>query len=260
MSKLQTTNYKLQTNSKFQIPKFKIRFSYLNLNYLILFVIWCLGFGILFLNFVNAQTSPQFLVSWQTKTYVPSWYQGKIFPTKDSAIEVRFELIDNGRIVDISKEKIRWYLNDKLYSNENSGFGKKSIIFLMPDYPGKSTEVRIEIFQYKGDKTIGKIINISSVSPEVVIDAPYPDHKINVGASNFSAYPFFFNIKSLDNFGIEWSAMGQKADTSVAEPWLLNLNIDSQAPKGTEIDVSVSIRNLLKELEFASRSMKLFIQ
>jgi hypothetical protein len=207
----------------------------------------------------HAQTESQFLASWQAKTYAPSWYQGKIFPLKDSAIEVSFELIENGKIADISKEKVRWYLNDKLYSNENKGLGRKSIIFLMPDYSGRSAEVRIEIFQYREGKTIGKIIDIPSVSPEVVIDSPYPNNRINIGASNFSAYPFFFSAKNLNDFGVEWSAMGQKSDAG-GNPWQLNLNIDQRAPKNTEINLSVSVKNFLKELEFASRSLKLLVQ
>ena len=49
--------------------------------------------------------SPQFLVNWQSKNFSPSWYQGKIFPTKDSTVEVSFELMDNNKIADLSKKK-----------------------------------------------------------------------------------------------------------------------------------------------------------
>ena len=223
-----------------------------------LFVV--LVFIFLFFNFANAQSSPQFLVSWQTKTYAPSWYQGKIFPTKDTFVEINFELIENGKIADLSKEKVRWYINDDLAANEEKrGLGLKSLKFMMPDYPGRETEIRIEIFHYKGGEVIYKIFKIPSINSEAVIDSPYPNNKISVGLSTFKIYPFFFNAKSLSDLGVEWSAMGQKSDAG-GNPWQLNLNIDQKTPKNTEIDISVSVKNLLKELEFASRSVKLFIQ
>jgi len=204
--------------------------------------------------------SPQFLVSWQSKNYAPSWYQGKIFPTKDSMVEVSFELMDNGKIADLSKEKIRWYINDNLEKNEDSGLGIKSLRFSMPDYPGRTTEVRIEIFHYKDAGVIGKIIDIPSVWPEVVIDAPYADNKIGVGLSVFKAFPFFFNVKNFYDLSAELSAMGQRVEGSGVNAWTLNLNIDSKAPKDTEINLSVSVKSLLKELEFANKSIQLQIR
>ncbi len=207
----------------------------------------------------NAQSSPQFLISWQSKNYAPSWYQGKIFPTKDSIVEVSFELIDNGKIADLSKEKIRWYINDKLEKNEDNGLGIKSLRFSLPDYFGRETEVRIEIFHYKGGEVIGKIIRIPSVKLEVVIDSPYSDNKIGVGSSVFKAHPFFFNIKNFYDLSIEWSAMGQRSE-GFENPWQLNLNIDQKAPKGMEMNLSVSVKNLLKEMEFAGKSVQLQIR
>ena len=204
--------------------------------------------------------SPQFLVSWQSKNYGPSWYQGKIFPTKDSMVEVSFELMDNGKIADLSKEKIRWYINDNLEKNEDSGLGIKSLRFSTPAYPGRITEVRIEIFHYKGGEVIGKIINIPSVWPEVVIDAPYADNKIGVGLSVFKAFPFFFNVKNFYDLSAELSAMGQRVEGAGVNAWTLNLNIDSKAPKDTEINLSVSVKSLLKELEFASKNLRLVIK
>lgn len=245
----------------FIFNKFLIKFradilKYINIIFTFLIVI--LIFAFLFLNLADA-ASPQFLVSWQSKNYAPSWYQGKIFPTKGSMVEVSFELMDNGKIADLSKEKIRWYINDKLEKNENSGLGIKSLMFSMPDYFGRTTEVRIEIFHYKGEDVIGKIINIPSASPEIIIDSPYFGDKISVGSSIFKAFPFFFNIKNLYDLSIEWSAMGQRSE-NFANPWQLSLNIDQKAPKGMEVRLSVSVKNLLKELEFAGENMRLVIK
>lgn len=248
-------NYKIFIFNKFSI---KLRADILkHISPLSLII---LIFTFLFFNFANAQiTASQFLVSWQAKTYAPSWYQGKFFPVKDASVGISFELIDNGKIADLSKEKVRWYVNDKLEKNEENGLGIKSINFSTRDYPGQTTEVRIEIFHYKNGDVLGKIIEIPSVRPELIVDLPYADNQIGVGQSIFRAFPFFFDINGLDNLSVEWSAMGRQSEGS-GNPWQLNLNIDQKAPKGMEVGLSVSVKNLLKELEFASKSMKLVIK
>src|SRR3989338_8026257 len=110
-------------------------------------------FVFLILNSVDAQTAlPQFLVSWQAQSYAPARYQGKIFPTKGTPIVISFELIDNGKIVDLSKTAVRWYINDELVKNEDNGLGIKSLQFNLPDYAGQETEIRIAIPDYKGSQ------------------------------------------------------------------------------------------------------------
>ncbi len=213
-----------------------------------LFSIFCLSF--------TQASSPQFMVSWQAKTYVPSWYQGKIFPTKDSMVEVRFELIDNNKIADLSREKIRWYVNDDLMKNEENGLGIKSLKFLMPDYPSQTSEVRIQIFHYKNGEILDKIIRIPSMSPEIVIDSAYPNNEINVGSSIFYAWPFFFNVANLNQLSIDWSAMGEKAENYEGDPWQMNLEIDQKMPKGTEINISAFVKNIFEDLEFARKETR----
>jgi len=107
---------------------------------------------------------------------------------------------------------------------------------------------------------LDRIIKIPVVGPEVLIDSPYPDKKISAGSSIFQAIPFFFNIKNLNSLSIEWSANEQKPAGLSANPWLLNLNIGAQTPTGTEIKLSVLVKNILKELEFASKSVQLQIK
>ncbi|KKR89267.1 MAG: hypothetical protein UU85_C0004G0108 [Candidatus Wolfebacteria bacterium GW2011_GWA2_42_10] len=206
----------------------------------------------------NAQTAPQFLVSWKAQSYVPSWYQGKIFPTNGSRIDVNFELIDNGKIADISKKVIRWYVNDELMKNEKNGLGIKSFSFNAADYPGKETEIRIAMPDY-WDVPLDKIFIIPIVSPEVVIDAPYPSRRIPADRSSFLAYPFFFNIGNSNSLSFEWFVNDQSAKAG-ENPSALNLNIDSTAPKGFAIDIKVVVKNLLNEMEFAGKNIKMEIK
>lgn len=223
--------------------------------------------GFLFLNFVNAQTAaqtasrPQFMASWQAQSSSPSWYQGKIFPTKGSKIDIAFELIDNGKIADLSKLKVRWYLNDKLVLNEKNGLGIKSYSFNTYDYAGQDAEIRIAIIDYKGGEQIGKIITIPIVYPEAVIDAPYSNLQIKTGNIPLIAYPFFFNVLDFKKLSFNWSVNNQAAEVNdINRQQALDLNIDQKAPSDFIVDVKLSIKNLSDEMEFAGNNVKLNVK
>lgn len=220
---------------------------------LIVFVFYFL-FSIL--NHIHAQTSPQFLVSWQAQNYAPSWYQGKFLPIKGTTIEVNFDLIDSGKIADLSKTKIRWYVNDALVLNEDSGLGIKTLKFNTPDSAGNNTEVRIAIVDYKGN-ALNKIITIPIVNPEAVIEAPYVDQKISSGSSVFKAVPFFFNVNNPANLSVNWSIGTQQPKNPSLNPYILELNVESATPSGTGIQLSVMIK---KGLESAGKSVNLTVK
>ena len=203
--------------------------------------------------------SPQFLVSWQVENYAPAWYQGKIFPVKDTPIVVSFELIENGRLVNLSNQKIRWYINDDLVKNEDDGLGIKSIRFNIPDYRGRETTIKIVVWDYLAE-ALYKIVQIPVLSPEAVIDYPYPTKEINTGLSIFQVIPFFFNVQSINDLAAEWSANGEKAGEPGDNSWQLKLNIDSQTKSGTAVDLTTSINNPLQLLESATKSIHLQIK
>ncbi len=212
------------------------------------------------LSSVSAQTSIQFLTSWQAQNYAPSWYRGKIFATRGVPVEINFELIDKGKIVDLSKTIVRWYVNDKLVANEDNGLGLKILKIIVPDYAGRETNIRIAIIDYLGGDTLYKNIAIPIVAPEAVIDAPYADRKIGFGQSVFTATPFFFNVKSLDNLSIDWFTPEQNAGGQSGNSWSLNLNIEPATPSGSIINLSVTVRSVLTDLESAAKNIQLQIK
>ncbi len=209
---------------------------------------------------IAAQTIPQFLVSWQADSYAPAWYQGKIFPTKDSQVDVSFELVDNGKPADLSKTAIRWYINDKLVKNEKDGLGIKYLKFIAADYPGQKTEIRISIPSYKNFGPLDKIISIPIVKPEAVINAVYPKGEIIAGQSVFEAIPFFFSAKNLNQIFYRWFVDNKEVSDLGENFNILDLNIPLEAPKGTVINIKTTIKNLFKELEFASESIRVSIR
>ncbi|MBN2197759.1 hypothetical protein JW698_00970 [Candidatus Wolfebacteria bacterium] len=213
-----------------------------------------------FLN-VNAQSfSPQFLISWQAQNYAPTWYQGKIFPVRGTPVEVNFEIVNNGKLVDLSDVKILWYINDELAKNEKDGLGIKTLKFNVSDYGGGEVEIRIVLPDYLEGELLDKIIKIPIVMPELVINSPYPDNKVEIGESFFQAIPFFFNIEFIDILSIDWTANNQKSIGLAENPYLLNLNISSETPKNTEINISALVKSILNNLEFANKSIKLNVK
>lgn len=226
---------------------------------MILLVFWIL-FGIWIFSFVipdrAAAAAPQFLVSWQAQSYVPSWYQGKVMPTKDSPVRISFELIDGGRLADLSGTAVRWYVNDKLMLNENNGLGITSFGFNVPDYAGQQTEVRISLPSYRG-QALDKVITIPVSSPEVVIDGRFTQNQLQIGDNSFAAVPFFFNAQTLADLDFNWVANGQQANNQSDTPWILNLNLDANTQPGYSVNLGITVQNIANQLESAAKSIQL---
>ena len=115
----------------------------------------CLFF---FLSNAQAQQArPQFLLTWQTQSYTPAQFQGKALPTANSQITASAELINGGKILDISKNTIYWYLNDNLLS---SGAGAQTVVFNAPPTSDSDhLELRVQLPDYEGS-TLLKTVNI----------------------------------------------------------------------------------------------------
>lgn len=221
---------------------------------------------IFLVNIVGAQTAgqPQFMVSWRaTNSYAPVWYQGRIFPTKGSQIEVFFDLIDNGKVADISKSKARWYVNDKLRINEKNGLGIKSFVFNTAEFGGQETEVRISLPDYIKGQQLSTLVKIPIAKSEIVIDAPYAGRQISAGENIFFAIPFFFNVKNIwygGDIDYKWLVDGREVSTSDENYNSLELNIGSEVPKGTDININLTAKNLLDRLISVSDSIKLKVK
>lgn len=203
----------------------------------------------------NAKAAPQFLTSWQAQSYAPSWYQGKVWPTQSSQIEIAFEIVDGGKLTDLSKTTVRWYVNDKLIKNENDGLGIQSVNLSIPDYPGQETEIRISLPNYKGE-TLDNILHIPVAAPEVVINSFFGDD-IYSGENFFEAIPFFFNASKMSDFSFSWLANNQAPQSYSDKPWQLNLNIDSRTPAGFTVNLKVAVQNILNQMELAIKDIQL---
>ncbi|MBI2514806.1 hypothetical protein HYV91_01280 [Candidatus Wolfebacteria bacterium] len=158
--------------------------------------------------------------------------------------------------MELSETKVRWYVNDQLMKNEENGLGIKFLKFTVPDYGGGETEVRIAL----PEQALDYILHIPVNSPEAVIRNGSAGTSVQAGNNSFEAIPFFFNTPSLDNIIFDWTANGQKTEGASDNPQMLNLNIDSQAPSGFQIDLRVTLRNFLNQLEIAARNIQLRVK
>ena len=210
---------------------------------------------LLFMPFTHA-ASPQFLISWKAYNYTPSWYQGKNFPIYSTPVEISFELLENDKIVNLSKHEVRWYINNSLFTK---GKGLRTISFISKNKAGTNMVIRIAIVAYKGEE-LNKLIYIPAKSPEVVINSPYLTNIAKIGETyRFKALPFLFNANRLNNLSFDWTINNQAMFSEEVDenPDILILNVSTSTPAGMQINLSAVVSNILNTVESATENFKL---
>jgi hypothetical protein len=194
-----------------------------------------------------------FIISWKAINYVPADYKGKILVSKNSDIEISFDVLDNSKFIDISEQEVKWYINNNLLE---SGVGLKTIKFTVVD--NKDQFVEISIPNYNDSKyknaDLGAIITIPSARPEVVINAPYQNKTMNINIKEniFQVLPYFFGISNLNQLKIDWTVNGADIIGETNRPDILNLTMDTKGgvEEGFNIDIRVFVQNLADQLQF----------
>ncbi|MDE2001620.1 MAG: hypothetical protein KGI60_03610 [Patescibacteria group bacterium] len=214
------------------------------------------------ISIADAQTAPQFMVSWRALNYVPGDYVGKTFPSLNSPVEAGFNLINNGKLIDVSRYVISWYVDDNLVA---SGKGLTAVRL---DTPSTQNElVRVVIGNYNGSD-ISDTFLVPVLNPEVNLSAQTPNantalNRIALSATShlFEARPFFFNAASLNNLRFTWDVNGQQTSGSAADPNFLSLDLTSQGtPQQKELTVTAGVSNLLNQLEIGAGSLNFVVQ
>ena len=196
-----------------------------------------IGYAVL----ASGQTTPEFMLTWKAANYAPPEYQGRGFPASDTRVDVALELIDSGRLADLSGVNVRWYANNSL---QKSGAGLKNFTFNADGVRGDQA-IRVVINGYRG-LALEKTVTIALASPEVVIDG---------GPNTFRALPYFFNFGDVRKADFTWSANGAEVAGDPNSPDVLLLDTRDLAP-GTEISLEATIKNVFRALESASESIR----
>lgn len=211
--------------------------------------------------YANAQTAPEFLVSWRAINYVPADYQGKILPSKSSRVEVGFDLIDKNKIADLSKSAVSWFLDENRITY---GAGLKTANFNVNS--GLNQTVRITVSGY-AQNDLDYVFLLPVVNPEVVIDTKTPTKTLRnqnwlpFKNYDFEARPFFFNISDTSMLQFKWRINNDLVEGAPENTALLKLNLQSEgAPKETQMTISAGASNTLNQLEFASKIMNFIVK
>jgi hypothetical protein len=215
-------------------------------------IVFLMFFSLMQLHPVFAQNSPRndLLISWEASGFSPPNFKGKVLPSPGSIIKIGFEFVRDGKIIDLSKNKIYWYINNDLFSNS---LGIKQISIITPNSPGSNIDIRIEL----PDFNVLKTIEIPIVKPKIVIDAPFPNKEVQ--SNNFEVYalPYFFNPKNndLDYLDINWFINGVLAKPAKDDLFKLKTKIVGDSP--TDITIGVYAQNTENQLEKAGDEINL---
>jgi hypothetical protein len=208
----------------------------------------------LLVNSVNSQTSPQIIFSWQAYNFYPSDYLGKALPTKNSLVTVSLEVVKDNKFIDLSKNNIAWYLNNK---NIARGVGLKSTVFKIESEPNQTIFVKAAI--QIDEKIIESSFLLPVVNPQLTLNLPYPQKNIFADSSfEIKAIPYFFNINSLNQLTFFWEVNNQrqKSDTN-----LLNINIIGSPvlKEQQKIKIKVLAQNKIDSFETSKSEEEVFI-
>lgn len=186
----------------------------------------------------KAASTPQFLVTWKsTASYVPPGYSGKALPSYGSKVTADFELVSNGKILDLSDQTIYWYLNDTLIGG---GVGVQQLTFPLYGTPPNSLDLRIELPTYDSNQYLIHTVEIPYANPSVVLYAPYPNGNFSTNPVDFTALPFFFNTSS-SHLSYTWTVNGETG-ANAENPETAQITLPKGTASGASITVSIAIQ------------------
>lgn len=203
---------------------------------------------------------PSFIVSWKANNHVPMNYLGKVLPISGSEVDISFEMVgnnpgDSGKIINLSNNEVRWYVNGTFMK---SGQNMKSFSFVTSDGNGTETDVKISA-EYNDPTTqqnyfVNEYIAIPLTFPDVVISYKnFSGSLIKGNANLFSAIPFFFN-SALDSLSILWTVNNQQATSDYKDPWNLTVNLGSDYPSGSDININAVVQDRTNSQSSASKT------
>ena len=215
----------------------------------VLFIIALVGLPAASFAQTTPAAAPQILLTWKSSSYAPADFGGKIMPTSNSLITASAELIDNGKIADVSKQNVYWYQDNNFI---DGGIGKQRISFSAPGVFGGSISLRVEFPNYsKGGQL--KTVDVRIVKPEAVIESSLPSGKFSSSPLKLTAIPYFFNTDSPAHLNFAWNINGQ-SPTGAENPQILNVKFGQDMQTQSTMAISLSVQNTDKRYEFEAAS------
>jgi hypothetical protein len=179
---------------------------------------------------------PQILLTWKAQNYTPIEYAGKSIPVGNTSVLASMELLDNGKLVDLTDIRVNWYLDGEFF---DGGLNKHSILIRLPKLPINKILIRAEIQNYK-ESDIVRAVEIQPIRPEVVIESGYPYSFLYSLTHTLKATVYYFNVKNPTSLVYAWK-VNDVAATSNENPSLLDVVLPDSTPNKFLLTTSLSV-------------------
>ena len=124
---------------------------------------------------VFGQTSNPIIITWQANNYFPADFVGKAAATPNAPIIVSAELVQNGKLADLSKAEIKWFVDDSITA---TGAGIKTMSFAAKQGVSQET-VRISITL--AGKLFENSVRIPVIKPTITVISPLSGKEVKAG-------------------------------------------------------------------------------
>lgn len=207
--------------------------------------------GFIVFSSLTVAAEPELWITWQAKNYAPFDFVGKKLPIIGSPVLTSVVLIDEkGRLADLSTSTIWWYWNNNPIGG---GDGVDSVTFRPSSQGDQDLSVKV---LSSDSHWIRKTISIPVVSPEAVIEAPFPNNKFSASKIQLQAQVYFFNVRTTSELTFGWMVNNQSSNPS-GDSRVLDVTFNQTPSSGTTINVSLNVRNPKNILETASKNKTL---
>jgi hypothetical protein len=199
------------------------------------------------------QTANPVIITWQANNYFPADYGGRAAATLNSPVIASVELIQKGKLADITGADIRWYVDGSQIAN---GPGLKTASFAIAQNASGYQNVRVSVGI--GAASFENSVRIPIVKPAITVVSPLLGGSVKAGEQvDLQAIPFFFNVDSLKKLSFVWHVNNQ---TVAGNENKMSLKIGTpQSDYESSVLVSVTAQNSGNPYEFNAGSLNLSI-
>lgn len=162
------------------------------------------------------------ILSWRSNALSPTGYEGRVASPVGGSVLFLADALVNGQSVNLRGYEVRWYVDGELY---DSGMGMFSTVYVVPDYPNETIDVRVEIVDAPFAAAEGSM-TVPFADPQVVIEAPL-GNRLRIGETVYTATPYSFNAASADDLIYTWTVDGNYPDIS-ENPRELRLEVQGE--------------------------------
>lgn len=145
----------------------------------------------------SAVAAPAPFITWHASNLHPSDFEGKPFPTRGTTVTASLTAIEAGKFVDLSKDTILWYRNDRQFSY---GAGLTTVSFVTTGERNSRDTIRAVVRDGHPFET-AEIIPVAA--PKLVFQWLRED-AVDGPVEVLRAVPFFFNVPAIDGISFSW--------------------------------------------------------